>query len=133
MALPPVDCAVVAAQVQGLAEAEQVPGVQVETLVAEAPEVYREILAQAERLGSDVIVMGTHGRSGFERLFLGSTAEKMLQKAPYPVMTVPPRAPEAMARGRVPFTRILCASIYRTARRLHSTTPCRWRAKARPR
>lgn len=109
MGLPPVDRAVVAAQVQRLAEAEQVPGVQVETLVAEAPEVYREILVQAERLGSDVIVMGTHGRSGFERLFLGSTAEKVLRKARCPVMTVPPRAPDAMPCGPIPFTRILCA------------------------
>jgi nucleotide-binding universal stress UspA family protein len=81
MALPRVDRAIVAEQLQGLAEAEQVPGVKVEALVVEAPEVYREILVHAERLGSDLVVMGTHGRSGFERLFLGSTAEKVLRKA----------------------------------------------------
>lgn len=109
MALPPVDRAAVAAQVERLAEGEQVPGVKVDTLVAEAPEVYREILVQAERLGSDAIVMGTHGRSGVERLFLGSTAEKVLRKARCPVMTVPPKAPDAMPRGPIPFTRILCA------------------------
>ena len=109
VALPPVDRAVIAAQIQELADAEQVPGVRVEGLVAEAPEVYSEILIQAERLGSDLVVMGTHGHSGFERLFLGSTAEKVLRKARSPVMTVPPRAPDAMPRGPVPFTRILCA------------------------
>src|SRR5688500_4005770 len=109
ISLPPVDRAVIAEQVRRLAEAEQVPGVKVVTLVAEAPEVYREILTQAERLGSDLVVMGTHGRSGFERLFLGSTAEKVLRKARCPVMTVPPKAPDAMPRGPVPFTRILCA------------------------
>lgn len=109
MALPRLDRAEVAAQVQRLAAAEQVPGVEVETLVAEAPEAHREILVQAEQLGSDLIVLGTHGRSGFERLFLGSTAEKVLRKARCPVMTVPPKAPEAMPRGPVPFTRILCA------------------------
>ena len=64
MVLPPVDRAAVAAQLQQMAAAEQVPSVQVATVVAEAPEVYREILAQAKHLGSDVIVMGTHGRSG---------------------------------------------------------------------
>ena len=109
MALPPTDRGMIAAQIQRLADAEQVPGVRVETLVAEAEVVYSEILVQSERLGSDLVVMGTHGRSGFERLFLGSTAEKVLRRARCPVMTVPPKAPDAMPRGPVPFTRILCA------------------------
>jgi nucleotide-binding universal stress UspA family protein len=107
--LPPVDPMVVAAQIQQFAEAEQVPGVRLETLVVEAPAAYSEILRQAERLRSDLLVMGTHGRSGFERLFLGSTTEKVLRKARCPVMTVPRRAPDAMPCGPVPFTRILCA------------------------
>jgi nucleotide-binding universal stress UspA family protein len=107
--LPPTDGALVAAQMERLTAAEHVPGVRVDTLVSEAPAIYREILVQAERLRADLIVMGTHGRSGFERLFLGSTAEKVLRKAHCPVMTVPPGAPDATARGPVPFTRILCA------------------------
>ena len=109
LVLPRVDRAVVATEVQRLADTEQVPGVRVETVVVEAPEVYREILGQAARLRSDLVVMGTHGRSGFERLFLGSTAEKVLRKARCPVMTVPPKAPAAMPRDPVPFSRILCA------------------------
>ena len=107
--VPPIDPGVLAAQVKALADAEQVPGVRVETLVAEAPVAYSEILVQAERLEADLVVMGTHGRSGFERLFLGSTAEKVLRKARCPVMTVPPQVPDAMPRGPVPFTRIVCA------------------------
>lgn len=118
MALPPVDRAVVAAHIQEFAEAEHVPGVRVETRVAEAPVVYKEILLQAERLRSDLVVIGTHGRSGFERLFLGSTAEKVLRKANCPVMTVPPAAPEAMPRGPVPFARILCAVDFSDSSRL---------------
>lgn len=98
-----------AAEVERFVASEALPGVRVDVLVQEAPEVYREILAQADRLDSDLIVMGTHGRSGFERLFLGSSAEKVLRTARRPVMTVPPAAPEAMPRGPVPFTRILCA------------------------
>src|SRR6185295_12898358 len=39
-----------------------------------------EIVAKANALRSDVIVLGTHGRSGFERLLLGSVAEKVLRK-----------------------------------------------------
>lgn len=85
------------------------PGVQVNVLVEEAPNVHDEILVQANLLHADLVVMGTHGRSGFERLFLGSTAEKVLRKARCPVMTVPPGAPDAMPRGPAPFKRVLCA------------------------
>ena len=51
--------------------------------------------------------MGTHGRSGFDRLMLGSVAEKVLRRAPCPVLIVPPRANEATSC--VTFARILCA------------------------
>jgi nucleotide-binding universal stress UspA family protein len=109
VAVPQTDRAAVAAHVQRLIDEERVPGVRVDAVVEEAPGVHAEILVQAERVGADLLVMGTHGRSGFERLFLGSTAEKVLRKARCPVMTVPPGAPDAMPRGPVPFTRILCA------------------------
>lgn len=104
-----IDRDALAAQIRRLVNAEQVPGVRVDVAVEEAPVVHTEILAQAARLRSDLIVMGTHGRSGFERLFLGSTAEKVLRKASCPVMTVPPKAPDAMPAGPVPFAKILCA------------------------
>jgi nucleotide-binding universal stress UspA family protein len=45
----------------------------------------------AEETHSDVIVMGTHGRTALSRLFLGSVAESVLRKAPCPVLTVKPR------------------------------------------
>jgi universal stress protein A len=46
------------------------------------------ILRAATRLAADVIVMATHGRSGFTRVFLGSVAEVVLREAPCPVLTV---------------------------------------------
>jgi nucleotide-binding universal stress UspA family protein len=46
-----------------------------------------EILAKAEAMPADLLVIGTHGRSGFERLVLGSVAEKVLRKASCPVLT----------------------------------------------
>jgi nucleotide-binding universal stress UspA family protein len=49
------------------------------------PEVIDE---EARRIAADVIAMGTHGRSGLKRLFLGSTAERVLPAAPCPVLTV---------------------------------------------
>jgi nucleotide-binding universal stress UspA family protein len=46
------------------------------------------ICGLAKETGSDLIVMGTHGRSGVGRLLLGSVAEEVLRKAPCPVLTV---------------------------------------------
>jgi nucleotide-binding universal stress UspA family protein len=42
---------------------------------------------------ADLIVMGTHGRSGFLQLALGSVARRVLHGAPCPVMTVGPEVP----------------------------------------
>jgi len=47
-----------------------------------------EILAQASRLGADLIVMGTHGRRGIARALLGSVAERIVRTSPIPVLTV---------------------------------------------
>jgi nucleotide-binding universal stress UspA family protein len=104
----PVDLDVVAAQVRRLVEGEQIPGLTVDVLVTESPDVHGEILAQADRRGADLIVLGTHGRGGVERLLLGSIAERVLRKSRCPVVTVPMTAPEAMPRGPAPFARIVC-------------------------
>lgn len=48
-----------------------------------------EILTRSESLRADLVVLGAHGRSGFERLVLGSVTEKVLRKAACPVLTVP--------------------------------------------
>jgi nucleotide-binding universal stress UspA family protein len=64
------------------------------------------ILDCAAALPADLIVLGTHGSSGFEHLVLGSVTEKVLRQAACPVLTVPPRA---QATSRLPFRRLLCA------------------------
>jgi nucleotide-binding universal stress UspA family protein len=46
------------------------------------------IVAAAKQQGADLIVMGTHGRRGAARLFLGSVAARVISTAPCPVMTV---------------------------------------------
>lgn len=63
------------------------------------------ILDRAASLHADLIVMGTHGLSGFDRLVLGSVAEKVLRNASCPVLTVPPAAVTA---AKVPYTQLLC-------------------------
>ena len=47
-----------------------------------------EILRLAQDAKADVIVMGTHGRTGLPRLLMGSVAEQVVRKAPCPVVTV---------------------------------------------
>jgi len=46
------------------------------------------ILKTAEEIGADLIVMGTHGRTGMRRLLMGSVAERIVRKASCPVLTV---------------------------------------------
>jgi nucleotide-binding universal stress UspA family protein len=65
----------------------------------------RQILEHARQAQADLVVMGTHGRSGFERWALGSVTEKVLRKAHCPVLTVPRSAPDAESGV---FHRILC-------------------------
>ena len=49
-----------------------------------------EICTAADAVGADLIVIGTHGRSGLSHALLGSVAEKVVRKAPCPVLTVRP-------------------------------------------
>jgi universal stress protein A len=48
----------------------------------------RVIVERATSRGTDLIVMGTHGRSGFAHLVIGSVAERVVRTAPCPVLTV---------------------------------------------
>ncbi len=67
---------------------------------------HRVVLDRIAALGADLLVLGTHGRSGFERLFLGSVTEKLLRTSPCPVLTVPPGAHDPAAV--VAFRQVLC-------------------------
>ena len=46
------------------------------------------ILESARKVDADLLVLGTHGRSGLSRVFLGSVAEKVTRRATIPVLTV---------------------------------------------
>jgi nucleotide-binding universal stress UspA family protein len=49
---------------------------------------YEEICAAARELKADLIVLATHGYTGYKRMFLGSTAERVVQHSPCPVLVV---------------------------------------------
>ena len=82
--------------------------VKIETLLDETMNVPDTILSRARSSSADLIALGTHGRSGFQRLVLGSVAEKVLRKASCPVLTVPPHVSGAVPRGIASIQRILC-------------------------
>jgi nucleotide-binding universal stress UspA family protein len=49
---------------------------------------YDEIIKTGEEQSADLIIMGTHGRTGLDHVLFGSTAEKVVRKSPVPVMTI---------------------------------------------
>ncbi len=50
------------------------------------------IIAAAQTFNADLLVMGTHGRKGFQRLIVGSIAEQCLRQATLPVLLIPSAA-----------------------------------------
>lgn len=50
-----------------------------------------EILREAEEQQADMIVMGTHGRKGIDRILFGSVAERVVKSAGCPVVTIRPK------------------------------------------
>jgi nucleotide-binding universal stress UspA family protein len=49
---------------------------------------YDEIIKKATDNSADLIILGTHGRTGLDHVLFGSTAEKVVRKSPVPVMTI---------------------------------------------
>jgi nucleotide-binding universal stress UspA family protein len=76
------------------------PRVSVEHLLEEGDPA-TAILQIAEERRCDLVVMGSHGRTGLARLLMGSVAEKVLRNAPCPVLTV--KIPARMNAARVEF------------------------------
>jgi len=66
-----------------------------ETTVVHGDPVY-EILNYITSEGIDLVIMGTHGRKGLDRVFFGSVAENVVKTSPVPVLTINPyRIPAA--------------------------------------
>ncbi|SFK68527.1 Nucleotide-binding universal stress protein, UspA family [Halogranum rubrum] len=60
----------------------------VTTAVETSTSIHRAILSYVENHDIDVVVVGTHGRTGFDRYLLGSVTEKLVRTSPVPVLTV---------------------------------------------
>jgi nucleotide-binding universal stress UspA family protein len=62
-------------------------GIEAKVLVGDVAE---EVVRHAEETGVDMIIMGTHGYKGLEKVMFGSVAEKVVKTAPCPVLTINP-------------------------------------------
>lgn len=102
----------------GVRAAAAAAGVNVDAAIfgVESGDTRTVITDRALAAPADLVVMGTHGRSGFDRLLYGSVAEHVLQRSPCPVLTIPPHA-SGQAPDQVRFKRILCAMDFSAASR----------------
>jgi nucleotide-binding universal stress UspA family protein len=71
--------------------------------------LYDELLSTIKHYKVDLIVLGTHGKSGVERLLLGSDAEAVLRHAPCPVLSVGPAVPD-LRRKTWHLREVICAT-----------------------
>jgi hypothetical protein len=62
-------------------------GIETDSLF-ESGTPFLQIITEARRLNSDLIIMATHGWGALKHLMLGSTAERLVREAPCPVLTV---------------------------------------------
>jgi nucleotide-binding universal stress UspA family protein len=91
--VPPVEVPTRAQLLERLAQYEPADeGISVEFVVADG-EPGEEIVRVATERKCDLLVMGTHGRTGLGRLLMGSVAERVMRRAPCPVLTL--KAPVA--------------------------------------
>jgi nucleotide-binding universal stress UspA family protein len=86
-------------------------GCEVDCVLEEGDDVRRAILRRAAESKDDLIIMGTHGRSGFQHLLLGSIAERVIRTSETPVVVVPPGAATPKA-GEIHGWRIVCATDF---------------------
>ncbi|MGE0813320.1 MAG: universal stress protein [Vicinamibacterales bacterium] len=107
--IPPVPIEEVERAMHAAVPADLVAGLDARFEAADgAPAV--AIAQFAREHEAQLVVMGTHGRSGFDRLISGSVTEKVLRRASCPVLTIPPHA--AARPAGATFSRVLCAVDY---------------------
>ena len=63
-------------------------GIEVEAQLLEGQVIHREIMEAAEKTHADLIIIGSHGRTGFKKFFLGSVAQSLLGESGVPVLVV---------------------------------------------
>lgn len=75
-------------EIQEMATTLKKQGIESEALLVQGP-TSETLLELVERLKADLIIMGSHGRSGLLKAFLGSVSEQILRDSKVPVLIVP--------------------------------------------
>jgi len=86
-------------------------GLEIKTLVERGIEVWPAVRRAIEEDNVDLIVLGTHGRTGAEKLLLGSVAEEIFRRSPVPVLTIGPGVRSSVHNGGR-FHRVLFATDF---------------------
>jgi len=96
-------------QIEELGAELRIEGYAVEAVSASGL-VEHEIMSVAKTHDADLVVVGTHGKQGIERMVFGSDAEALIQRCDFPVLTVGPAA-HALQKGAWLLNEIICAVI----------------------
>ena len=116
---PPESAAVVADGLEERAKAEmqriesQLAGLPNDVLIERDLGVWAAISRFIEEKDVDLIVLGTHGRTGAQKVLMGSVAETIFRQSPVPVLTIGPRVGRGL-HGAARFRRILFATDFTT-------------------
>lgn len=94
---------------RGAIARHRMPNVEIDSVLIESDDPVRQIIECAESYDADLIVTGSHGRSGVERVLLGSVVEGLLHKSGRAVLTIPSHIAVARLEGQPSFRRMLCA------------------------
>lgn len=110
---PELDLERIAAEKQIKALVDELgPELKVDTTLVKHGPVAEQVAAVIEEQAIDLLVIGTRGRGGLQKLALGSVAEELLRVAPCPVMTIGPKADIATVTNGPGFHRILFATDF---------------------
>jgi nucleotide-binding universal stress UspA family protein len=114
---PPETAAASAEAVEEFAEAEmqllesQLAGLPYETFIERDVAVWPALQRIIKDRSIDLVVLGTHGRTGAQKLLMGSVAEEIFRQSPVPVITIGPRVRRGL-HGAAQFHRVLFATDF---------------------
>ena len=91
------------------------PEVKVEQALIESGDAAGAIIKRADEIDADIIVTGSHGRTGVSRVLLGSVAEALLHRSRRPVLVVPSHLAASRRARPVAFRRVVCAIDFSAA------------------
>lgn len=110
-----VDCAAAAqkecAEISMQRLAAQLSGLPHEKIVSRGGDIWKTVQCEMKQHNFDLIVLGTHGRTGAPKIFMGSVAEEVFRRSTIPVLTIGPWA-RAKNHNGAQFQRVLFATDF---------------------